>query len=110
VNAPPRPPGALPADHPRAPRYWKNETSGLLALAVAAFINEPLGITQDEVDLLRAYVTQWIDSPTWEANPHACAQDRLVLDALRTNARMIRTPRELVWWLAVATREGLDPL
>ena len=106
----PRPPGALPADHPAAPKYWKNETSGLLALAVAAFIANPLGITEDEVHLMRAYCEQWIDSPAWDGNPHANWQGRLVLATLRRNAREIRTPRDLVWWLAVATREGFDPL
>ena len=104
------PPGALPADHPKAPRYWKYEQSGLVALAVAAFIEAPMSLNESDLAIMRAYVKQWIDSPAWDGNPHADEHGLAVLKALRVEAPRIRTPRDLVWWLAVATREGFDPL
>ncbi len=98
-----------PAD-PRAPKYWKHETSGVVALAVGAFLRAPEALTNDEIAVMRAYVTQWIDSPAWDMNPHDGDYGRAVLAALRRSARTIATPRDLMVWLTIATREGFNPL
>lgn len=68
--------------HPAAPKYWRNETGDELKPAVFAYIRgQPLTVRQ--IALISAYVTQWIASPVWDANPALDERSRNMLFALR---------------------------
>lgn len=103
------PPGALPADDPRAPRYWMHETSGVLAPVIRAYLNRlPFGPV--EVATMRAYLRQWINSPTWDMNPHIDENGKARLEMLRQMIPEIRTRENVDQWLQIAMEAGIDPL
>jgi hypothetical protein len=109
-------PRALPPpDHPDAPKYWRHETGGRLAIAVENFLNHRL-MTVRDVALVRAYLIQWIDSPVWEMNPHlaqggpAATAALAALTRLRVRARRICAVADIHHWINDALAEGHDPL
>jgi len=57
-----------------APKFWRHEVGGDLAMAVRHYLREPDALTLSEIALMRAYVVQWIDSPAWDCNPSATAE------------------------------------
>ncbi len=71
-------------------------------------------MTVRDVALVRAYFTQWIDSPVWDGNysgfPNLDAEARAALAALRLRARRIQTVADIHRWLHDALAEGHDPL
>jgi hypothetical protein len=93
-----------------APKYWRDETSGHLALAVERWLTEPEAMTLNDIRLMRAYCVQWVDAPAWHLNPHAGALERAALQNLRLAARHIYTAKALAEWLARAEAIGMDPL
>ena len=100
---------ALPSSDPRAPKYWRNETSGLLAQAIEAYLeSRPMG--SFAVAAVRAYLRQWIDSPAWDMNPAADDESRRELAGLRAAAAAIETRRDIDEWLYRAIEFGADPL
>ena len=103
-------PPPIPVDDPRAPKYWRYETGGELAAAVTRYLHRPRDLSAYDVALIAAYVQQWIDSPAWEANPHANEEGRARLAELRIRARHIKTIADLHRWFASAISEGMDPL
>lgn len=82
------------------PGYWMNETSGVLRQAVQAYLSGD-EMTPDHIAAMRAYLRQWIDSPAWFGP--AVPGLRATIDDL-TSRGAIRM------WLAVAERDGIDPL
>ena len=84
----------------QAPGYWMDETSGVLRPAVVAYLhNEQM--TPQQIAAMRAYLRQWIASPTWRGD--RVEQLRVAIDGL--------TSRDAVHkWLRVAELEGIDPL
>ena len=102
--------GLPPADHPDAPKYWRYETSGVLAPAIERYVRRPRDMTVRDVALVRAYIRQWIDSPAWDANPHAGDAARVNLRELRSLARSITTVQDLHCWFKTALDMGIDPL
>jgi hypothetical protein len=103
-------PRALPPpDHKDAPKYWRHETGGRLAIAVENFLNNRL-MTVRDVALVRAYLVQWIDSPIWEMNPSIDAESLAALNALRLRARRIGAVADIHHWIHDALAEGHDPL
>lgn len=107
---PAKPPGALDAADPDAPHFWKAEVTGLLAHAVRAYLENPNAMTVRDVAFMRSYLSQWIQSPAWDMNPHATDRDRAELANLRAGVGAIQTPRDIRAWIVAATEEGLDPL
>ena len=103
-------PGLLSPDHPLAPKYWRNETSGVLATAIMRYLERREALTVRDIALIRAYIVQWIDSPVWEANPHMHDEERCHLTALRREAREVSTVALLDAWIDEALRQGHDPL
>lgn len=87
------------------PLYWRDETSGVLAKAVAAYLEwrTKAGPAPDpfQVEVLRAYCEQWIKSPVWVGRD---------LEKLRRSIDTIKLPGELSIWLCAASQEGIDPL
>lgn len=107
---PAKPPGALDAAHPDAPKYWKNEETGILAAAVRSYLDNPDAMTLREVAYVRAYFSQWIQSPAWDMNPHQSEGGRRDLAALRAGVGAIANARDIRAWVSAATARGLDPL
>jgi hypothetical protein len=104
-----KPPASpLPADHALAPRYWRNETSGLIE-SVANYL-EGCDLTVRDLARLRAYFVQWVDSPVWDHNPHLNVDSRFELQALRKEARRIASRAEVIAWVARAQDMGMNPL
>jgi hypothetical protein len=104
-------PRALPPPgSPDAPKYWRHETGGRLAIAVENFLNNRL-MTVRDVALVRAYLVQWIDSPVWNLNLTEDSKEELAaLNALRLRARRISTVADIHHWINDALAEGHDPL
>jgi hypothetical protein len=101
----------LPAPgDPAAPKYWKYETSGVLAHAVETYLTHRSAVTMRDIAYLRAYCMQWIDSPAWDTNPHLTAASMRELADLRLDARAIFSLAALDNWIARAIAEGVDPL
>lgn len=93
-----------------APKFWRHEVGGDLAMAVRHYLREPDALTLSEIALMRAYVVQWIDSPAWDCNPSATAESIAMLGGLRKLARRIVTAKDLRRWFKEALDEGIDPL
>ena len=74
-------PELLDPTDPRAPRYWMWETSGILKPVVERYLNGGQ-LAQAEVQVMRAYLQQWIDSPVW-AGP--------AVRRLRKSVKLIRS-------------------
>jgi hypothetical protein len=97
----------LPPDHPQAPKYWMYEVSGKLVPAIKRYL-EGTRAFPDDVNLIRAYLRQWIDSPVWEDG--AEGETRSALDDLRRKARELRTIDDITAWVEDALNLGIDPL
>jgi hypothetical protein len=91
----------LPAADPRAPKYWRHETGGLLKAAVEAYLNGNV-MTLEQINLMRCYLRQWIMSPR-------CGK-AMAWRELRKDVEAIRTRRDIGEWLRRALDEAIDPL
>jgi hypothetical protein len=104
-------PSRLPApSDPDAPKYWRDETTGRLAAAVHAYFDNPDALTMRELGILRAYFSQWIQSPAWDLNPAHDDASRAELAALRAGVGAITNARDVAAWLRAAETACLDPL
>jgi hypothetical protein len=91
----------FPRDHPEAPKFWMDEIGGALQEIVPAFLmEEPL--TQEEIDLMRAYLWQWVKSPVWA--PSGC------LESLRLQVAAITSREDIDRAIGAAVDLGMDPL
>lgn len=80
------------------PGYWMYETSGVLRPVVEDYLHHrPL--TEEQVALMRAYLSQWIMLGAWEGARQ-----------LRADVATIRTTEDVTRWLYAAERVGIDPL
>ena len=97
----------LPPDHPQAPKYWMHEIGGKLAPAMHRYLKgEPA--ERDDVNLIRAYLRQWIDSPVWDGGIES--ETQTALDELRRKVRELRSSLEIDMWLSDAMDLNIDPL
>lgn len=92
-------------DDPRAPKFWMNETSGVLRPAIEAYLSGG-EMTPDQVGAMRAYLRQWIMSPAWDMNPHGSAE----LSGLRDGIDSLVNRAQISSWLTKAIDVGIDPL
>jgi len=84
-----------------------NETGGKLVPAMERYLKgEPA--EPDDVNLIRAYLRQWIDSPVWDAGAEGEARTRL--DHLRRTVRQIECSPAIDMWLESALDLAIDPL
>jgi hypothetical protein len=97
----------LPPDHPQAPKYWRFETGGKLVPAIERYISRSRA-EPDDVNLIRAYLRQWIDSPVWDGGVDS--ETRVALDNLRRKTRELRTRNDVDDWMADALDLAIDPL
>ena len=86
---------------PNEPRFWMNETSGVLAPVIEAYLNGGI-LSAHQLAIMRAYLHQWIDAPVWKADGD--------LEALRLSVDGIATRADLDRWLDKAVDLGIDPL
>lgn len=93
-----------------APKYWRQETGGVLAAAIYLYLNEPENLTVGAIAWIRAYFIQWVDSPVWDQNPGHDDESRAELADIRASARNIQTANDIHVWLAEALNSGIDPL
>lgn len=87
------------------PGYWMNETSGRLVPVVRGYL-EGRELTPGELDLMRAYLRQWVEAPVWRSLPGE--PDGLA--ELRRDVDTISDRRSLAGWLERALALGIDPL
>jgi len=87
--------------------YWGNEQSGILKAALQSFLNASIGkggITPEQFDLTKAYLTYVIDAPCWKAGePETIA-------ALRREIREADTLERLTKWIDGCMDIGIDPI
>ena len=89
----------LPVWHPQAPRYWMNETSGVLRPAIAAYLaGEPM--TGEDIAALRASLRQWIAGP-WKGSG---------ITDLRRRIDELTSREAIECWLDDALARDIDPL
>ena len=88
------------ADPLAARGYWMNETSGVLAPAVEAYLmGHPLA--PEHVAAIRAYLRQWIAAPDWRGP---------LIGELRLSVEGIDSRAAITRWLDLADEAGIDPL
>ena len=93
----------------KGPGYWPNEQSGVLSPVVKKYLKGgPL--SPNELGIMRAYLRQWVGSPVWDGNPHADADSRAELNALRGAISQITDQARLEEWFQKALGVGMDPL
>lgn len=94
-------PQLLSPDHPDAPKYWMYETGGVLSYAVRAYL-AGRALRLDQIDLMRAYLWQWVKSPVWAPSG--------VLEALRLRVAAIESEEDIRAAIEAAVALGMDPL
>jgi hypothetical protein len=92
-----------------APKYWMHETGGKLAAAIKRYLHDE-ALSVDDILLIRAYLSQWVDSPAWDANPSIDYEGRLALASMRQSARSLHNRAKIAEWLERADEMGMDPL
>lgn len=89
----------------RTPYYWRNEQSGELAAAVAAYVdwrcNGASRPSEVQAQMLIAYLRHWINAPCWTA----CEK----LHLLRLRAQDMTTLDQAPEWIRQALAIGIDP-
>ncbi len=101
--------GPIPPDDQRAPKFWRDEVSGKLEGPIMRYL-EGKPVSPEDVQLIRLYLQQWIDSPVWEMNPEMDAKAKAELAKLRESVRRIATCMNIDAWLGAAIVIGIDPL
>jgi hypothetical protein len=101
-------PQLLPPDHPDAPKYWMYESSGVLKPAVEKYLNGKW-LTRAELGAMKAYLRQWVDSPSWDLSP-VTEDDRTELQSLRLRVADIHTAGDMQEAIDVMIELGMDPL
>lgn len=79
------------------PGYWPNETSGVLAPAILAYLHDQ-PLTPAQVGAIRAYIRQWMRG------------DYLGVEELTAKIDAIQTREDLHRWFDEALELGIDPL
>jgi hypothetical protein len=94
------------------PYYWRDETSGVLAVAIKAYVDgglRRLTTADARVALVKQYCVHWVNAPCWEI----LREDREGLGALRglrEAAEHIVSTENIANWIDRALDLGLDPL
>lgn len=94
-----------------SPFHWRDEASGRLPTAVAAFINymadksDPLP-SPEQVAMVIQYCTYFIFGPCWDINSFSLRE----LLQLRYEIQFVQTIQQFDDWLRRAIKISLDPL
>lgn len=91
------------------PLYWRDEMTGVLGVAVWAYIshsaeaqNHPVP-TREQLMLLVAYLRYVINAPCWE-------DDTGELERLRTDIGTLTSVGDVQAWIMRCLQIGIDPL
>ena len=84
------------------PAYWMAETSGVLAPAITAYLNNDPAFDAAQAAAMRAYLRQWIGAPVWQGGAD--------LDQLRREVDSLVDRASISAWLTRAADLGIDPL
>ena len=80
-----------------------HETSGELIAAMNRYLAESRSFLEPrDLDLIKAYLWQWVNSPVWGPSGS--------LQALRMMVTTIKTESDISTAIAAAIRLGMDPL
>ncbi len=82
------------------PGFWRNETTGVLAPAVHAFLAQ-VPMTGVQIAAMRAYFRQWIAAPGFVGEK---------VEILRAAVDRLTTQEALDAWYGWAIDAGVDPL
>ena len=85
------------------PKYWRDETSGVLEEAVHNFLSAEK-LQPKNLERLKAYCAQWVGASCWQV------EDPFALERLREQIYKVGNKKELVDWLDRALLLGIDPL
>lgn len=94
-------PKLLRPEHPDAPKFWMNESSGVLAPVIEAYLNGK-ELTVGQINLMRAYLYQWVKSPVWA--------ESAAVEVLRLRVAAIQTTEDVRAAIKKAVGLGMDPL
>lgn len=94
-------PQLLPRDHPDAPKFWMNESSGILKPVIEAYVNGK-ELTDKQIALMRAYLYQWVAAPVWIQTA--------ALEILKLRVAAIKTNDDLRTAISKAVEMNIDPL
>lgn len=92
----------LPPEHPDAPKYWMFETSGVLEPVIRAYLQGD-DLNKRQVDLMRAYLYQWVSAPVWGA-PGG------ILEAVCLQVSVIACTQDIDAAISAMVTLGIDPL
>jgi hypothetical protein len=91
------------------PKYWMNETTGVLRPAIMALVDGST-LTQAQLATLRGYFHAWLDSPVWDQNPTADESDKVWLAARRAEIDGLTDREKVESWVDALIASGMDPL
>lgn len=95
------------------PLYWHDEVSGILRIAVHAYLEHRISAHKPAPDseqfaLLKSYVIHHINAPCWDAVCEGVFEKALA--ALRRDAALLETSDDIAAYINQAMEIGLDPL
>lgn len=90
------------------PRYWRDEVSGKLAIAISSYISYGASLTDasptpEELEIVRQYFQHWINAPCWLDKDGE-------LTRLREFIKTADTIQKLNEFLEGCIRIAIDPL
>ena len=90
------------------PKYWQDAIGRLPGAMTRYLRHEPL--LDGDVELIRGYLRQWVESPVWEQNPYMTTEGAIGLATLRAMVLGASTIGQLERSIAMALEMGMDPL
>jgi hypothetical protein len=92
---------------PLAPKFWRYETGVQLGPVIERYLNRRK-LSAEDVNLIRAYLRQWIDSPVWDMAPAGDLSRELA--SLRATTSAIQSRADIDRWIWAGLEIGIDPL
>src|SRR5947209_8134403 len=96
------------------PVRWQDDVTGVLPMAIHAFIDEGLGravCMPEQVELVRDYCEYYINAPCWDfGTPEEAPDFYKEFTDLRERIKTLRTAKEIAAWIWDALKVGIDPL
>lgn len=83
------------------PGFWRHESSGVFTGPIRKYLGGQ-SLTPEDVQLIRAYLKQWIAAPVWGTDAEVAA--------LRHAVNELYTSKDIHRWIHRALDVGIDPL
>jgi len=96
------------------PNYWRDETSGRMEQAVAAYWGGildgfPEGLSSENITMLKMYLIHWSSAPCYRLNEHATPDLLALLDKAIASAQSINNIDDLSDTINTLMELGIDP-